>query len=171
MSRDNQYEQSKRGGRPFRLLILEGDDGIASAIAHAIAYLRGDLELGSPQSAPADISGNIDADILPMRRCSDACLTPLEKAEAERQANPEAALKPTEWAKRVGVSARELIRAIDELAIPCQPRGKGRGHAARVIKVDDIIQYLAICEQVCAGERSQPEWWERVRKGVNAHAA
>ena len=96
----------------------------------------------------------------------------LDRALAYKAHDPQARLTAREWADVVdGVSERELDRATGAGALAFEPRGEGKGHRARVIRVEEMVRYLGLCEAVQAGRASKPSWWHDVRKGVSADVA
>ena len=40
-----------------------------------------------------------------------------------------------------------------------------------MIRVEDLVSYLGVCESVQNGRAPKPDWWHDVRKGGNAHVA
>ena len=93
----------------------------------------------------------------------------LDQARAVASAAPGIRLSPREWAERIpSLVERELLRAIREDVILSEARGEGRGHAAKVIAVDELVRYLATCEGVREGREPEPTWWRAVRKGGRA---
>jgi len=89
-------------------------------------------------------------------------------ARALQNDSPTLALKPSEWAVRVGVTGRELRRAVEYGTIPSRLRGTGKGHGAQVIEVSAIVEYLELRAAIAAGTASRPAWYEHVVRGRHA---
>lgn len=93
----------------------------------------------------------------------------LNAALALHAAAPDTRLSPREWVERIpSLVERELVRAIRCDAVGSEARGEGKGHAANVIPVSDLVEYLAMCDAVVAGRDCPPRWWPEVRKGGRA---
>lgn len=93
----------------------------------------------------------------------------LNAALALARAASDLRLSPIEWVERIpSLIERELVRAIKFGAICSEARGEGKGHAAKVIPADELVAYLAICDDVVSGRGAPPQWWWNVRKGGRA---
>jgi hypothetical protein len=93
-----------------------------------------------------------------------------ERVAAYVGTNRDARLSPSEWAGTgIGLSHRELDRAIRHGAVAHEIRGEGKGHSARVILGDALLHYVQTCEAVQHGMMRQPSWWNTVRRGAAAN--
>jgi hypothetical protein len=73
------------------------------------------------------------------------------------------ALKPREWSTIVGLSARELRRAIEANAVPHVEKADGRDHGAKLITAEAILGYLTTVLAVERDHMPAPTWWPSVR--------
>lgn len=96
----------------------------------------------------------------------------LDQALAYQENHPAARLSARQWSRVISkISEREFDRAVDAGALAFEARGEGKGHRARVIRAQEMVRYLGLCEAVQAGREPMPAWWHEVRKGVNADVA
>jgi hypothetical protein len=84
-------------------------------------------------------------------------------SSAKQELGAGASRKPREWRELVGVTEREIERAIQFGALPSETKGYGRDHAAFVVPIEAIEGYLATVRAVRAGEMDPPSWWKAVR--------
>ena len=82
----------------------------------------------------------------------------------------DAAFKPREWSRIVGLSEREIERAIRHGAVPSSTKGGGRDHAALTVSIKAMEAYLATVEAVEGHTVAAPPWWDLVRASGKRNA-
>lgn len=75
----------------------------------------------------------------------------------------EGVLKPREWSRIVGLSEREIERAIRHRAVSSSAKGGGRDHAALTVSINAMETYLATVRAVEGHKMTAPPWWDLVR--------
>lgn len=140
------FSQSLPPGSTIYLLAAELPDG--STRMHAGA--------AGPGTLPAVMSTVPAAPAAPS--------TPLTRVAALRAAHkPETALKLRDLAKEVGVSQKELRRAIKAGALAFDEKEDGRDNGAHTVTIGEMESYLKTISDVEAGKQEPPDWWEHVR--------
>lgn len=86
----------------------------------------------------------------------------LEQVSEIVQTNSEEKATPAEWARRLGLSARALVRAIDVGALKYETKRDGKDHGAKLVRADAVMSFLATVEAVKHGQCAAPGWWHRV---------
>lgn len=69
----------------------------------------------------------------------------------------------TEWAKRVGLSERELRRAIYENALEADQKKTGKDHGAYLVLGSDLRRFVDTVVAVEQKLEPAPAWWASVR--------
>lgn len=93
-----------------------------------------------------------------------ADLTPLERLKNHTRRNGSQTLKLKEWATLLGVSNRELGRAVQENAVSHEKQDYGRGHGAWLVTTSALQKYLEIIHAVERGDMPPPAWFSKVRR-------
>lgn len=70
----------------------------------------------------------------------------------------------TEWAKRVGLSQRELRRAIYENALEADQKKTGKDHGAYLVLGSDLRRFVDTVVAVEQKLEPAPAWWAAVRR-------
>ena len=91
--------------------------------------------------------------------------TPLEIARRIAAEDGERSHKPREWAAMLGISAREIIRAVDAGAVAHSIKEDGRDHGAHVVTAAAVVDLLATIDAVERRLQDPPTWWKDVRGG------
>ena len=89
--------------------------------------------------------------------------TPLETARRIAAEDETRSLKPREWAEVLGMSAREISRAVEAGAVGHLRKKEGRDHGARVVSAAAMVQLLATIDAVERLQLEPPAWWDDVR--------
>ncbi len=96
--------------------------------------------------------------------------TPLARVAALRAKHGiDAPLKLRDWHAEVGISTRELKRAVKHGAIPAGRKSDGRDNKATTITIGAMEAYLRTVDAVERGVLERPVWWTEVR-GAQAAA-
>lgn len=69
-----------------------------------------------------------------------------------------------DWAQRLGLSERELTRAVQCDALVHHAKRDGRDHGARLVRASDLRGFLETIEAVERNGVHPPRWWRAVRK-------
>jgi hypothetical protein len=94
----------------------------------------------------------------------EALATPLTRVAALRaELGPETPLKLRDWAKELGISVRELNRAVKAEVLPHGRKPDGRDNKALTVTVGVMESYLKMVSAVEAGQEEPPTWWKEVR--------
>lgn len=89
--------------------------------------------------------------------------TPLNRVAALRiEHGPEAALKVTEWASDLGMSLKELRRAVSASALAYEEKPDGRDNGAHMVTIGVMESYLKTTDAVKRGDEEAPTWWSQV---------
>lgn len=91
--------------------------------------------------------------------------TPLARVAALRiEHGPEAPLKLSEWAIKLGVSRKELRRATKAKALAYEKKTDGRDNKAHMVTIGVMESYLKTTDAVQRGEEEAPIWWNQVHR-------
>lgn len=90
--------------------------------------------------------------------------TPLARVASLRaEFGAETPLKLRDWAREVGISRKELHRAVRAGAMPHETKPDGRDNKAHTVTVGVMENYLKVVSAVEAGLEEPPTWWKEVR--------
>lgn len=70
----------------------------------------------------------------------------------------------TEWAKRAGLSERELRRAIYENVLEADQKKTGKDHGAYLVRGSDLRRFVDTVVAVEQQLEPEPAWWAAVRR-------
>jgi hypothetical protein len=130
--------------RLFMMIELPGDAGDA---------------VGAGAATPLSSSAQITAATAPRALSSVS-----ERIDATRRRHgSDHSLKAHEWAPIVGLSEREIKRAITAGAVPSTTKGEGRDNGARLVRIDDMEALVSTINAVERGTAEEPAWWPEVR--------
>lgn len=76
---------------------------------------------------------------------------------------PDAPLKLGDWSKKLGISLKELRRAVKAGALPHEEKPDGRDNGAHTVTIGVMETYLKVINAVEAGAEEPPAWWNDVR--------
>lgn len=72
-------------------------------------------------------------------------------------------LKLRDWAKELGISLKELRRAVRSGALAHEEKQDGRDNGAHTVTIGVMESYLKTVCAIEAGKQQQPDWWKDVR--------
>ena len=116
---------------------------------------------GSPR--PESVEADDSAPRSPVGSEAGLRPTALQRVRQLRTTQPDLTLKPREWSALLGVSAREINRAIDAGALPFTAKDDGRDHGAKLVHIDHMEAFLATVEAIERGSMDPTAWWTDVR--------
>lgn len=154
-------ERMLRPGAGVSVLLLiatpaEDADVLAGA---ALDGWRRALE---PHKTVATSSESASTAGAPERRPDESAVSYVQRVRRE---HGDIALKPREWAPRLGLSASEIERAIAHGAAASIRKSDGRDHGARLVSAESMFAYLTLVDAVGRRIVTPPTWWAAVRRG------
>ena len=91
-------------------------------------------------------------------------ITPVARVAAVRaEHGPDAALKLRDWSRELGISLKELRRAVRSGALPHEAKPDGRDNKAHTVTAGVMERYLKTVDAVEAELQEAPTWWSDVR--------
>lgn len=102
--------------------------------------------------------------LAPTPRPMPAKATPLARiADMRAELGAETPLKLHDWTHEIGLSKKELRRAVKAGVMPHDRKPDGRDNKAVTVTVGVMENYLKIVSAVEAGQEEPPAWWKEVR--------
>lgn len=102
--------------------------------------------------------------LAPAAHTSSGKATPLARiADLRVELGAETPIKLRDWSEKIGISRKELHRAVKAGVMPHDRKPDGRDNKALTVTVGVMENYLKIVSAVETGQEEPPAWWKEVR--------